>query len=43
MRNFGYDDDVVDNISDDFCKGFGIARDIIIEMLKDDYYAETKK
>lgn len=37
MEAYGYDDDYVENISDDFCQGFNTAKDIIVEMLSDRY------
>ena len=37
MRKFEYDEDFIDTIDDDFCRGFGNARNIIFEFLKEDY------
>lgn len=38
MRHYEFNDDVVENINDDFCNGWDSARYIIIEMLKDKYW-----
>ena len=35
MRKFEYDDDLMDDINDDFCMGWESARDIILKMLSD--------
>lgn len=36
MAEFEYDEDSIENISDDFCQGFGVAREIIMEMIKEE-------
>lgn len=38
MRQYEFDDDVIENINDDFCVGWDAARYIIIEMLKNKYW-----
>lgn len=38
MYKYGYDEDFIENIDDNFCQGFGVARDIIISLLKDKYW-----
>lgn len=35
MRKYEYDEDFIEAIDDSFCQGFGVARDIIIELLKE--------
>lgn len=43
MRQYEFDDDVIENINDDFCNGWDAARCIIIEMLKDKYWKHQEK
>lgn len=38
MREREYDDDYIENISDDFCEGWNTARNIIANMLSDRYW-----
>lgn len=35
MEKYGYDKEDINNITEDFCQGFGIARDIIGEMVRE--------
>lgn len=42
MRRYEYDDDMIHDINDDFCQGFGTAKNIIVELLKNNYYEQTK-
>ena len=42
MEEFEYDDDYIENISDDFCQGFDVAKNIIVKMLSDRYWGEVK-
>lgn len=42
MRKFEYDEDFIDTIDDDFCRGFGTARDIIFEFLKEEYWKQRE-
>jgi len=37
MRKYEIDDDVIDNVNEDFFIGYEVARNIIIKMLKDEY------
>ena len=37
MEEFEYDDDYIENINDDFCQGFDVAKNIIVKMLSDRY------
>lgn len=43
MKEYGYDEDYIENISDDFCQGFGVAKDIIIEMLSKKYWCDEQE
>lgn len=36
MLEYEYDDDYVENISDEFCQGFGVAKEIILELIKEE-------
>lgn len=38
MREMEYDEDAIENINDDFCQGFGVAREIISDLLWDKYW-----
>lgn len=40
MEEFEYDDDYIENISDDFCQGFDVAKNIIVKMLSDRYWGK---
>ena len=40
LLNMDYDKDFVENINDDFCEGFGTAKDIIFELLKNKYWED---
>lgn len=42
MHEYGYDDDYIENINDNFCQGWDTAVDIIIKMLSDRYW-KTKE
>lgn len=33
MREMEYDEEAIENINDDFCQGFGVAREIISDLL----------
>lgn len=35
MREYEYDDDYIENISEDFCQGFQVAKEIILTMCKE--------
>lgn len=37
-----YDDDVIENINDDFCEGWDAARDVILKLLSDSYWTEKR-
>ena len=43
MGEFGYDVEYVENISDEFCRGWDAARDIIVQMLSNKYWEERNK
>lgn len=38
LLNMEYDTEFIEDITDDFCEGFGVARDIIFELLKNEYW-----
>lgn len=38
LRKMEYDEEFIENINDDFCKGFGASRDIIFELLKNKHW-----
>lgn len=40
LLNMEYDTEFIENITDDFCEGFGVARDIIFELLKNQYWKD---
>ena len=42
MRKYDCDEDFIDTINDDFCRGFGTARDIIFEFLKEGYWKQRE-
>ena len=42
MHKYDYDEDFIDTINDDFCRGFGTARDIIFEFLKEEYWKQRE-
>lgn len=42
MSKYEYDEDFVKNIDDNFCQGFGVARDIIFTFLKEEYWKKSK-
>lgn len=42
MSQYEYDEDFVKNIDDNFCQGFGVARDIIFTFLKEEYWEKSK-
>lgn len=37
MREMEYDEDFIENINDDFCEGFGVARKIISDLVYQSY------
>lgn len=37
MNELEYDDDFIEKINDDFCKGFGISRNIIADLLSQEF------
>lgn len=41
MQELEYDEDFIDNINDDFCQGFGVARNIITKLLSDRHCHES--
>ncbi len=43
LTEFEYDDDFIEAVDDRFCQGFGAARDVIIEMLKRQYWAAQER
>ncbi len=43
MSQYEFDDDEIENINDDFLKGWDASRYIIIEMLKDKYWEMKEK
>lgn len=34
MSEFEYDEDYIESVNDDFCQGFGVAKDITVKILK---------
>lgn len=42
MHEYDYDQDFIDTVSDEFCRGFGTAREIILELIKDDLNKEKE-
>lgn len=34
MREYGYDEDFIKDIDDNFCQGFGVAKEIIYDFLR---------
>lgn len=42
MQKHDYDKDFIDNIDEKFCEGFTTARDIIIEILEEEYWKKQK-
>lgn len=41
MREMEYDEEAIENINDDFCQGFGVAREIISDLLWRKYLEEN--
>lgn len=35
MLEYGYDEDYIEGISDDFCHGFAVAKEIILKEIKE--------
>ena len=42
MEEYEYDSDYIENVSNDFCEGFNAAKDIIVKMLSDKHWEQTK-
>lgn len=42
LHEFEIDDHIINNLTADFCMGFGIARDIIIELLRQEYWKNNQ-
>ena len=42
MLKYEYDEDFIKNIDDNFCQGFGVAKDIIFTFLKEEYWKQRK-
>lgn len=40
MCKYEYDEDFIKNIDGSFCQGFGVARDIIFNILKEKYWKQ---
>lgn len=43
MRKYEYDEDFIESIEDNFCRGFGIAKDIIDTALMEEYWKQREK
>lgn len=41
MQEYHYDEDFIEAIDDNFCQGFSVARNIIIEMLEAKYWDQN--
>ena len=41
MRKNEYDEKYIENISDDFCQGFGVAKQIILELMSQEIEKTT--
>lgn len=41
MREMEYDEEAIENVNDDFCQGFGVAREIISDLLWRKYLEEN--
>lgn len=42
MSKYEYDDDFIKDIDDNFCQGFGVAKDIVFTFLKEEYWKRQK-
>lgn len=42
MEKYEYDEEFIKSIDDTFCQGFGVARDIIFDLLKEEYWKQRK-
>lgn len=36
MREYGYDEEIIENMSDDFCLGFQTAKEIILKIMDEE-------
>lgn len=36
MLKYGHDEDYIENISDEFCQGFGVAKEIILKLIQEE-------
>lgn len=43
LAKMEYDQSLIDNLDQSFCEGFGIAREIILQLLSDDYADTCRK
>ncbi|MCH1972603.1 hypothetical protein MCI89_09650 [Muricomes sp. OA1] len=42
LYKYEYDEDFIENIDDNFCQGFGVAKDIIFIFLKEEYWKQRE-
>lgn len=42
MKQNNYDEEFIEGIDDSFCQGFGTAKDIIFNLLKEEYWEQRK-
>ena len=43
LAKMEYDQSLIDHLDQSFCEGFGIAREIILQLLSDDYADTCRK
>lgn len=43
LEKYEIDDNIINNVDEKFCIGFGIARDIIVDILSKEYWKEELK